>query len=140
MKQFNGQMLLPTYLKYEVGRRIKCMEAKFFLVKTFEDGQQDEPVTPPATTLMWRFNNTELEAIDSREAPYGCDYVREWSDIDEYKVERPEFQLNTPQYIGQQSYHITRWIELYLEDHRVGDAISYIGRESFEQWYDAVAI
>jgi len=140
LKQFNGQMLLPTYLKYEVGKRIKCLSAKFLLVKTFEDGRQDEPVSPPPPTLKWVFNNSELEAIDSREPPYGCDYVREWAAEDQYKVEKPEFSLQEPEYVGQESYHAHRVIDLYLEDHRIGDQRTYVGREYFDQWYDAVAI
>lgn len=140
LKQFNGQMLLPTFFKYEVGRRIKCLEAKFLLVKSFDDGSSDQPIPDPAPSLFWVFNNSEIEAIDSREAPYGCDYVREWNSQDPYKVPRPEFQLPTPTYAGQESYHVTRYIDIYLEDHRAGDQRTYQGMETAEQWYDAVQI
>lgn len=140
LKQFNGQMMLPTYLKYEVGRRIKCISAKFLLVKDFSDGKQDEPILPPPPKLRWVFNNTELEAIDQKEPPYGCDYIRAWADEDPYKVEKPEFSLQEPQYIGQQSYHAHRVIDMWLEDHRVADQRTYIGKEYFDQWYDAVAL
>lgn len=140
LKQYNGQMLLPTFFKYEVGRRIKCLEAKFLLVKSFDDGSSDQPIPDPAPSLFWVFNNSEIEAIDSREAPYGCDYVREWNSQDPYKVPRPEFQLPTPTYVGQESYHVTRYIDIYLEDHRAGDQRTYQGMETAEQWYDAVAI
>lgn len=140
LKQFNGQMLLPTYLRYEVGKRIKCLNAKFLLVKTFDNGQSDEPVIPPAPKLKWVFNNSELEAIDQREPPYGCDYLREWAAEDQYKVEKPDFSLKEPEYLGQQSYHAHRVIDLYLEDHRVADQKTYIGKEYFDQWYDAVAL
>lgn len=140
LKQFNSQMLVPTFFKYEVGRRIKCLEAKFLLVKDFEDGREDEPIPAPPVVLMWRFNDTELQAIDDEEPPYGCDYVREWADEDQYKVSRPDFQLQEPEYRGQQSYHISRVIDRWLEDHRAGDQRTYIGKAYFEQWYDAVAI
>lgn len=140
LKQYNGQMLLPTYLKYEVGKRIKCLNTKFLLVKTFEDGRQDEPIPAPEPMLRWVFNDTELEAIDAEEPPYGCDYVREWADEDQYKVPRPDFQLQEPEYRGQQSYHISRVIDRWEEDHRAGDQRRYIGKAYFEQWYDAVAI
>lgn len=140
LKQYNGQMLLPTYLKYEVGKRIKCLNTKFLLVKTFEDGIQDEPISVPEPMLQWVFNDTELEAIDAEEPPYGCDYDREWAEEDEYKVPRPDFQLQEPEYRGQESYHIHRVIDRYLKDHRAGDQRTYIGKAYFDQWYDAVAI
>lgn len=140
LKQFNGQMLLPTFFKYEVGRRIKCLEAKFYLVKTFDDGGSDQPIPDPAPAYYWVFNNSEIDEIDAREAPYGCDYVREWNAQDQYQVERPEFQLPTPTAAGQESYHVTRYIDIYLEDHRVGDQRTYQGMETADQWYDSQAL
>lgn len=141
LKQYNGQMLLPTYLKYEVGRKIRALEAKFILVKQFSDGVHDEPTPIPEAKLRWAFNNTEYEAITEQEPPFGMDYIFEWADEDQYKVLKPEFSLPvTPSYLGEKSYSIERVLDMWEEDLRAGaeQGRRYVGKRYFSQWYDAV--
>ena len=84
LKQFRGQRLLPTYLKYEIGRKIQCLEAKFILVKDFKDGISDERVAIPSVPLKWEFCDDDWYRVTSQEPPYGMDYSYEFADEDPY--------------------------------------------------------
>lgn len=140
LKQFRGQRLLPTYLKYEIGRKIQCLEAKFILVKDFKDGISDERVAIPSVPLKWEFCDDDWERVTSQEPPYGMDYSYAFAESDPYGgVWRPAFSLPSPEYVGQESYHITRVLDMWEEDLRAGsDSKRYLGTVTFEQWYVVV--
>lgn len=143
LKHLDGQKLLPTFLKYEVGRKIQCLEAKFILVKTFADGQSDQPVTPPAPTLVWQFNNSELEEIEDGfpDPGMGIDRWYQWNSSDQYQVLQPQIELQPPAYRGQKSPMIHRIIDIWEEDTRGAGVEPHIIQSgvTFDQWYDAVA-
>lgn len=144
LKHMDGQKLLPTFLKYEVGRKIQCLEAKFILVKTFADGISDEPVTPPAPTLVWQFNNSELEEIEAGwpDPGTGLDTWYQFTEDDPYPARlQPPAPQDPPAYRGQQSQHVTRHVDIWQEDLRAGGQSAHIIQSgvTFEQWYDAVA-
>ncbi len=143
LKQYNGQMILPTSLRYEVGRKIRCMEARFLIVKSFEDGVTDEPIETPETVLIWSFNNSELEEIEEGfpDPSTGIDRWYQWASGDQYQVLEPDIQHDPPAMRGQQTPHITRYIDIWEEDTRAGGVEPHIvGSMSFEQWWDAVAV
>ena len=143
LKHLNGQKLLPTFLKYEVGRKIQCLEAKFILVKEFSDGISDEPVLPPEPSLVWQFNNSELEEIEAGfpDPSGGIDRWYQWNDNDEYHVLQPIIQLPDPAYRGQKSQMIDRCVDIWEEDTRAGGQSAHIVQSnvSFQQWYEVVA-
>ena len=144
LKQYNGQMLLPTYMKYEVGRKIRCMEARFLLVKSFDDGVTDEPVVPPEPSLQWAFNNSELEEIEDGfpDPGTGIDTWYQWASNDQYQELEPNIEHQPPAFRGQQTAHITRYIDIWEEDLRAGGEGPHIIQSgvTFEQWWDAVAV
>lgn len=129
LKHFNGQMLLPTYIKYEVGRSIRCLEARFYVVKQWLDEVQDEPIIPPPSRLEWVFVNSEFEAIEAA-LPAGSTW--NWAERDKFQTMRPDFDLTIPEYDGQESAHITRYIDIWR-------GTIYVEEKSFEQWCVVVA-
>lgn len=114
-------------------------------IKTFEDACKHLGINADEINRKYQFlpdhiiSFIKLEII-TKALNDGCDYVREWNAQDQYQVERPEFQLPTPTAAGQESYHVTRYIDIYLEDHRVGDQRTYQGMETADQWYDSQAL
>ena len=143
LKHLSGQLLLPTFLKYEVGRKIQCLEAKFILVKTFADGISDNPVVPPEPELVWQFNNSELEEIEESfpDSGGGIDTWYQWNENDQYQVLQPAIQLNPPAYRGQKSQMINRIIDIWEEDTRGAGVPPHIIQSgvTFQQWYEVVA-
>ena len=144
LKRLNGQLVLPTYIRYEVGRRIRCLEAKFLLVKKYSDSDEDSPIDSPANRLVWQFNNSEMEAIkDGWPDPAGgLDTWYVWNEDDAYQTLEPVNSAQDPAYRGQQTAHITRLIDIWQEDLRAGGETAHViaTKVSFEQWWDAVAV
>lgn len=143
-KILDGQLLLPTYLRYEVGRRIRCLEAKFLMVKAYTDGVTDLPIERPPETLAWQINNSELEAIEEQwpDPSGGIDTWYVWNQSDAYQTLEPQIEHGEPSYYGQQTAHITRIIDIWQEDTRAGGEAPHVVQAGvvFEQWWDAVAV
>ena len=62
MKLFDGQKLLPVSLRYEVGKQLRCLEAKFKFIKDFADSQEDQPIDVPVPIYQWQLNQTQITA------------------------------------------------------------------------------
>lgn len=63
LKLMDGQKLLPTFMSYEVGRRIRNLNAKFYLVKEFDDAITDESITIPEPSYKWVLNDSNINSV-----------------------------------------------------------------------------
>lgn len=63
LKLMDGQKLLPAFLSYEVGKKIRCLNAKLLLVKEFADAVADEAITIPEPSYQWVLNDTDILAV-----------------------------------------------------------------------------
>ena len=143
LKQLDGQRMIPMSLQYEVGRKIRCMNAAFYLVKDFEDGVDDSETIMPSTMYKWVANLSELWSIwDDIEDMYpASDYeIRtEYTSNDQYHGDLPPVYLPSPTSLGQVAYKIQREMEFTVKrlmDHET------VSRQvhSYWQWFDSAEI
>lgn len=138
MKLYNGQTLLPTLMKYSVGKDIRCDSLKFILVKDFSDGGGDKPIPDPELLLRWQFNDSELESIKENWDLQYDHWTCAWNPDDRYQVDMPDLTVGPPEYEGQRTEEYIRIIDVTGYD--AGGQEIETRTEWFHQWYDAVAI
>lgn len=110
LKLFEGQMLLPESLRYEVGRKIQCLSASFYQVKNYSDAEEDVPTVIPAPRFRWQLNDTSVQnAKASAEASAGRTLITKYTD--EYATGEKDFFLPAPTAAGQKSATIYRDVE-----------------------------
>lgn len=145
MKLFEGQTLLPVSLKYEVGKQLRCLEAKFKLIKDFADGQEDEPINVPEPIYQWQLNQTQITAKQSQLQAQQTSGTVLWKyDESDPYIQDPDkdFFIPSPNALGEQTQHIARQIYFFR---RVttprGQYSDYgIGVFELEEWFDSVSI
>lgn len=140
LKQLDGQRMIPTSLQYEVGSKIRCMNASFYLVKDFEDGVQDSETVMPATQYRWQINLSELYEIeDQARRDYGMpEVIVEYADDDPYRGDLPPVYLPSPTALGQITYKIQRQVYVQVKNPIGGIEASW--HDSYWQWFDSVEI
>lgn len=152
LKLHGGQKFLPAYMRYEVGRRIRCLEMKMYLSKDYDDGADDEPFdtsTIPQPQFTWQLNTSVLQAkLAELQAVYpaipgyhtGCrtEIRMRYAEEDE-----DTFYLSAPTALGQKSGDIYRTVEFYhiiwtgnAQDN--GDRV--VETWTLPEWFDSVAI
>lgn len=117
-KLLDGQVMVPTHLRYEVGSRIRCMDARFLLAKSYDDVQPDAPSVIPEAALKWSFDNSEFEAWQAAHQQHAgpasmFDYEWEWTSDDPYQVMQPTVTLPEPSYLGQRSEPLHRSMQYW---------------------------
>ena len=140
LKHMDGQLLIPKSLQYEVGREIRCMDAAFYLVRTFSDGVDDQDSVMPATQYRWQINLSELYEIeDQARRDYGMpEVIVEYADDDPYRGDLPPVYLPAPTALGQITYKIQRRVYVQVKNPLGGIEASW--HDSYWQWFDSVAI
>lgn len=141
MKLYEGQKLLPISLKYEVGRKIRCLSAAFYQVKDYEDDEEDTPTEIPEPIYEWELNTSEAEAAVAALQPSYSSYTLTYQNISEDEEE--DFFLPAPTALGQKSAEMARTIEIgYFYRLRPGESEQWhaIQRETVTFWYDSAAI
>lgn len=142
LKHLDGQRCLPTYLQYEVGRKIRCLNARFLVVKDYTDGIDDDPVAVPEPAFKWQLNETEVAAAkaagQSQYPSYSVVVVYD----DDYSSGEADLFIPAPTAAGQRSVIIQRTVKVGY--------MARTGRESYEfqelysttanVWFDSVAV
>ena len=144
MKLFRGQLLLPTYLDYEIGKNVRCVSSKFLLVKNYSDGAVDEPIVTPSSMYKWQLNLSEVDAIyEDLEKQY-CenpgDYISyDYAEDDPYVSGENSFYLPSPTMLGQQSFKAERKVS-FLYYRASSREIRPVGTYTLKEWYDSVPV
>ena len=144
MKLLDGQRLLPTYLKYEVGRRVRCIEAKYRLFKDFADGEEDEPISAPEPIYQWQLNQTQITAkVAELQAQQSTGTVGwKYDDSDPYiQDEDKDLFIPSPVTLGEESVRLDRVIYFYA--HYTAGRTSYdqyLETDTLQEWFDSVEI
>lgn len=143
MKLLDGQTMLPVYLRYAVGKRTRCIEARLRLVKDFADGGEDEPIEIPTPDFTWQINLSEMNAKKSElqaEHPEGT-VIYKYADEDPYIAEDKDIYLPAPRAAGEESEHVDREVNFYVQ-RQVQSQVQeiLIGRYTLAMWFDSVAI
>lgn len=143
LKLFKGQLLLPTYLDYEIGKSVRCVSSKYLLVKNYTDGVDDEPLAVPSPKYKWQLNQTELKQMTENFQKQYCkdpgNYISsEYTEDDPYISGDNDFYLPAPTYLGQQSFKAER--KMAFTYHFGRNATSDIGTYTLHEWYDSVAV
>lgn len=142
MKLFRGQLMLPTYLDYEIGKNIRCVSSKFLLVKNYSDGADDKPIVAPSPKYKWQLNQSELEIMKEALTKQHCknpgDYISyDYAEDDPYVSGESDFYLPPPNRLGQRSILAERKVSFTY--HRGAQGSSPVGTYTLKEWYDSVA-
>lgn len=141
LKQLDGQRMIPILLQYEVGRKIRCMDAAFYLVKDFEDGVDDSETIMPQTLYKWQINLSELFAIEAQmwEDYPGFQIDVDFNGDDPYIGDLPPVYLPSPTALGQIAYKIQRSVRVWVRNPISGSTETYLDTH-YWQWFDSVRI
>ena len=144
LKLYEGQRLLPISLKYEVGRKIRCLNAAFYLVKDYSDSEEDAPIVIPAPEYQWVQNTSEADAAMAALQPQYPDRNLAYHVIDGGSEEDTgDFFLPAPTALGQKSPKLERTIEIgYSYRTRPSESPTWraITRQTVHFWYESAAI
>lgn len=142
MKHLDGQRVLPTYLQYEVGRKIRCLKARFLVVKDYTDGIEDETVEIPEPSFKWLLNETEVVAAKTAgQAQYPQYEVAVIYD-DDYSSGDADLFIPAPTALGQRSVVIPRTVKVgyYQRTGRESYQFAELYSTTANVWFDAVAV
>lgn len=143
LKQLDGQRMIPISLQYEVGSKIRCMVASFYLLKDYADGVDDSETIMPVTQYQWQDNLSELQAkyaeLEENFPDHDYEIRLEYTSNDRYHGDLPPVYLPSPTALGQITYKIQREVEFWVKYRLDG---STVWRETFSywQWFDSVEI
>ena len=114
LKLLQGQKLLPVSLKYEVGKHIRCLEAKFRLIKDFSDGQEDAPVIAPEPIYQWQLNQSEITSKQAElQASVSGTVLWKYAEDDPYIQDESDIFIPSPVSLGEETSHIERRIYFF---------------------------
>ncbi len=142
LKLFDGQLLLPVCLTYEVGRRVRCLSASFYQVKDYADSEEDTPTVIPAPTAQWQLNESERTAATAAVQAQNPDLDVISRYDDQYESGEKEIFLTAPTSVGQVSPRIGRTISIgyrSINDHGQHQ-YHELTRADIEVWFVSVAI
>lgn len=142
LKHLHGQRVLPTYLQYEVGRKIRCLKARFLVLKDYTDGIEDDTVEIPEPAFKWQLNETEVAAAKAAGQAQYPNYTIVVMYDDDYSSGEADLFIPAPTALGQRSVIIPRTVKVGYNQR--------VGREEYQfaelysttanVWFDAVAV
>ncbi len=105
-KLFHGQPMLPVALRYEIGGKVRCLSASFYLCKDYEDGVDDTPTTIPAPSFRWVIDESNVETFRAtvQQAHPSLTVITKYTDDD------PQIFLPAPTAAGQTTAPIVRTV------------------------------
>lgn len=142
LKRFEGQTLLPSQLRYEVGKRIQCLEAKFKLMKDVADPIIDDDIVIPEPKFTWKLNRTKAQEHAAALQPKYTNTVGfEYAPSDPYTGSDKDIWMPSPSAAGQQSAPVMRTYRFFYYYSNRGQ-ISHVAIEDVElqEWFDSVEI
>lgn len=141
LKIYEGQKLLPISLKYEVGRKIRCLSAAFYQVKNYVDGEEDTPTVIPEPIYQWVENTSEAQAAVAALQPQYPNNTLSYHTVSSEEDE--DFFLPAPSSLGMRSANFPRTIEIgYSYRTRPGESAQWraVQRQTVNFWYESAAI
>jgi len=141
LKRYDGQLLLPVCLTYEVGRRVRCLSASFYQVKDYADSEEDTPTVIPAPTAQWVLNESQRTAATAAVQAQNpdLDVISKYDDA--YESGEKEIFLTAPTSAGQVSPRIGRTISIgYRSSSHGRSEYHELTRADIEVWFVSVAI
>lgn len=141
LKLYEGQKLLPVSLKYEVGRKIRCLNAAFYQVKDYVDGEEDTPTVIPEPIYQWVENTSEADAAVAALQPSYPNNTLSYHIVTSEEDE--DFFLPAPSSLGLKSATFARTIEIgYYYRTRPGESATWraVQRTTVNFWYESAAI
>lgn len=143
MKTLDSQKMLPTYIRFGVGKQTRCLEARLRLFKEYSDGIDDEPVTIPQPTARWSINRT---AITTRQAALQAEHP-DGTVLYYYSAEDPrvageeEIHILPPLEPGLESEHYDVLVHFFLRKQEHAGSHDYdLTDETLSIWFDSVQI
>ena len=105
-KLFHGQPMLPVSLRYEIGGKVRCLSAAFYLCKDYEDGVDDTPTVIPAPSFHWVLDESAVDAFRAsvQQSHPSLTIITKYTDDD------PQIFLPAPMAAGQTSAPIARTV------------------------------
>ena len=105
-KLFHGQPMLPVALRYEIGGKVRCLSAAFYLCKDYEDGVDDAPTVIPAPSFHWVLDESAVDAFRAsvQQSHPSLTIITKYTDDD------PQIFLPAPTAAGQTSAPIARTV------------------------------
>lgn len=143
LKLFQGQKLLPVSLKYEVGKHIRCLEAKFRLIKDFSDSQEDAPVIAPEPIYQWQLNQSEITSKQAElQASATGTVLWKYAEDDPYVEDDSDIFIPSPVSLGEETSHIERRIYFYRRVAVPGGTsqVYYIDTFTLHEWFVSIQI
>ena len=144
LKLLDGQQLLPVALRYEVGKKVRCLEASFYAVKDYADGEEDTPTIIPAPSFKWVLNTDEVsEAVNDVQGGYEETIVAVYDD--EYATGEKSVFLPAPLAAGltsmvfQRTINIGYWWESGSHNHS-NMRFNTIETRTVNIWFESVAV
>ena len=145
LKLMDGQKLLPTFMSYEVGRRIRNLNARFFLVKDFDDAITDESITIPEPSYKWVLNDTNVNAVKAAwQAQYPNNTI--FLAYDDPEDTSQDIFLPAPTALNQTSpvlaYPVRVGYYTHYGPHSGGGYNQWtdVGTDTVNIWFDSAAI
>lgn len=145
LKLMDGQKLLPTFMSYEVGRRIRNLAARFLLVKEFDDSITDESISIPEPSYKWVLNNSNIEAVKaSWQARYSDKTI--YLAYDDPEDTSQDIFFPAPSALGQSSpvlaYPVRVGYWTHYGPHSGGGSNEWteVGTDTVNIWFDSAAI
>ncbi|MBO6168497.1 MAG: hypothetical protein J6O51_00845 [Bacteroidales bacterium] len=112
LKLLDGQKLLPVSLRYEVGRKVRCLSAAFYVLKDYVDGQEDAPTTVPAASYKWKYVDSEKDTAVAEVQEQNPEHTIAAVYDDEYSRGEKHFFIPAPTYAGMLSPILERTINI----------------------------
>ena len=113
LKLYQGQMLLPVSFSYEVGKKIRCLNAAFYQVKDYSDGEEDSPTVIPEPEYTWVLNESQVNALKASYQAQDSQHTLYAEYDDEYSSGEETFFLAAPISATDKSPVIERKINIY---------------------------
>lgn len=148
MKLYDGQLLLPLSLKYEVGKQIRCQQASFYLIKDHVDDEEDVPTEMPESQYKWVLNDSLVQAEKTRQQQLHPSQTIYAKYNDDYETGDKTFFIPAPTAAGQRSVDVPRVVDfLYYRDNSSSHSGSsarpdpvVVSIQTINVWFEAAAI
>lgn len=144
LKTIDGQKVLPTYMRYGIGRDTRCLEARFRLFKQYHDEIDDEPIDIPQPTVRWQLNDSQIhDRYDELAELYPTKEIRwRYSPDDPRVANEEDIRILPPLASGLESEHyevLVKFVEV-VRDPGHGDYERDLEEDTFEIWYESIPL
>lgn len=143
MKTLDSQKMLPTYIRFGVGKQTRCLEARLRLFKEYSDGINDEPIDIPQPTVRWSMNKSEITARQAElQTEHSDGTVLYYYSAEDPRVANGEsIHILPPLESGLESEHYDVLVHFFLRKQEHAGWHDYdLTDETLSIWFDSVPI